>query len=84
MKINYPEAYIGYKIIFKENQPSKSEWASIQSGDNTFLSNVGTTDLADTSYKPLWIQVTIPPGTRVGALTSVSINLSYEQNPIGG
>ena len=82
--INYPEANIGYKIIFKETQPSKSEWASTQSGEYATYDNIGTTDVADTSYKPLWIQVSIPPGTRVGALRDVMLALDAEENPIGG
>jgi hypothetical protein len=82
--INYPEAFIGYKIIFKESQPSKSEWAAVQSGDEAFVTNIGTTDVPDTSYKPFWIQVNIPPGTRIGALRDVSLQLNAETNPIGG
>jgi hypothetical protein len=82
--INYPEAYIGFKIIFKETQPTKSEWAAVQSGDIAFLANIGNTDQADTSYKPFWIQVAVPPGTRIGALRDVSIELKAETNPIGG
>ena len=82
--INYPEAYIGFKIIFKETQPTKSEWAAVQSGSEAFMSNIGTTDQADTAYKPFWIQVSIPPGTRIGALRDVSIELKAETNPVGG
>lgn len=82
--VNFPEAYIGYKIIVKNTQPTKSEWAATQSGDVAVITNIGTTDLADTSYKPLWIQVTIPPGTRIGALRDVRIQCDAEQNPIGG
>jgi len=82
--VNFPEAYIGYKIIVKETQPTRSEWAATQSGDTSVIANIGTTDLGDTSYKPLWIQVSIPPGTRIGALRDVSIQLLAEENPIGG
>jgi hypothetical protein len=82
--VNFPEAYIGYKIIVKDTQPTKSEWSATQSGDTAFITNIGTTDLGDTAYKPLWIQVTIPPGTRIGALRDVSISLRAEENPLGG
>jgi hypothetical protein len=82
--INFPEANIEYKIIFKENQPTKSEWAAVQSGDSAFQATVGTTDLADTAYKPFWIQVGVPPGTRIGALRGILIDLDSEENPIGG
>jgi hypothetical protein len=82
--VNYPEAYIGYKIIIKNAQPTKAEWASTQSGNTAILGSIGTTDLADTSYKPLWIQVIIPPGTRIGALRDVRIECEAEQNTIGG
>lgn len=82
--VNYPEAYIGYKVIVKDTQPTKSEWAATQSGDLAIITNIGTTDLADTSYKPFWIQVMVPPGTRIGALRDVSIELLAEENPIGG
>lgn len=81
--INHPEAFIGYKIIYKETQPSKSEWASVQSGNEEVISNIGTTDASDNSYKPFWIQVSIPAGTKVGAFRDVGIGLIAEQNPIG-
>jgi hypothetical protein len=82
--INYPEAYIGYKIIIKDTQPTKAEWAAAESGDTVNIINIGTTDLADTAYKPFWVQVNIPPGARIGALRDVSIELESEENPIGG
>lgn len=81
--INYPEAYIGYKIIVKDTQPTKSEWAATQSGEIAFISAIGDTNLADTAYKPLWIQVTISPGTRIGALRDVGIQMLAEENPVG-
>ena len=81
--INFPEAFIGYKIIFKETQPTASEWAAVQSGNLEVISNIGTTDASDTSYKPFWAQVSIPPGTRVGALRDVKIECVAEQNPVG-
>lgn len=81
--INYPEAFIGYKIIYKETQPSESEWASVQSGNEEIIDNIGTTDAADNSYKPFWIQVTIPAGTKVGAFRDVNIEVIAEQNPLG-
>jgi len=81
--INYPEAFIGFKIMFKESQPSQSEWASIESGNVEHISNIGTTEMADTSYKPVWIQVSIPGGTKVGAFRDISIDLICEQNPLG-
>ena len=81
--VNYPEAYIGYKIIIKDTQPTKSEWAATQSGEIAFIPNIGNTNLSDTAYKPLWIQVTISPGTRIGALRDVGIQMLAEENPIG-
>ena len=81
--IDFPEAYIGYKLFFKETQPSKSEWASVLSGNEMFIDNVGDTDEADLSYKPFWIQVTIPQGVRVGALRDVYLQITAEENPLG-
>jgi hypothetical protein len=82
--INFPEANIGYKVIIKEDQPTESEWAATQSGDPAILDNIGTTDQGDTSYKPFWIQVEIKPGTRIGAIRDVSLDLSADENPVGG
>ena len=81
--INFPEAFVGYKIIYKETQPTKSEWAAVQSGNEEIITTIGTTDLADNSYKPFWIQVSIRAGTRVGAIRDVNIEVIAEQNPIG-
>lgn len=81
--LDYPEAYIGYKLFFKENQPSKSEWASVLSGNKMHIENIGTTDTADLSYKPFWIQVSIPEGVRIGAIRDVYLELIAEENPLG-
>lgn len=81
--INFPEAYIGYKIIFKDSQPTKNEWLAVSSGAEAFLSNIGSTNLGDDSYKSVWIQVSIPSGTRVGALTDISLSLEAESSPVG-
>jgi len=81
--INYPKAFIGYKVIFKETQPTESEWASVESGNKEVITNIGSTDLADTSYKPLWVQVSIPGGTKVGAYRDITIELVCEQNALG-
>jgi hypothetical protein len=82
--INFPEANIGYKVIVKESQPTQSEWAATQSGDEAIIDLIGTTDQGDTSYKPFWVQVEIQPGTRIGAIRDVSLVLEADQNPVGG
>ena len=90
---NHPEAYISYKIITKDikpsgeawkiNPPTKTEWAAAISGDAVPCLDIGTTNEADTSYKSFWIQVSIPSGTRIGALKDISIELTAEANPLG-
>ena len=81
--INFPEAFIGFKIIEKDTQPSENEWLAMESGNEVALSPIGDTSSGDTSYKPFWIQVSIPVGTRVQTIADVSINLEAEQNPVG-
>ena len=81
--INFPEAFIRFKIIIKEEQPTQSEWLAVESGNQVFFDDIGTTDEADTSYKTFWIQIGISPGTRVGNINDVSIHLDAEENAIG-
>lgn len=81
--INYPEAYIGFKIVEKDQQPTVSEWLAIESGNHAIFNAIGDTNLGDTAYKPFWIQVVIPPGTRVQTINDISIHLEAEENAVG-
>jgi len=81
--INYPEAFINYKIIIKDEQPTESEWLAIESGNEVNFDDIGTTSGADTSYKPFWIQVGISPGTRVQTISDVSLHMNAEENAVG-
>ena len=81
--INFPEAFIRYKIIIKDEQPTESEWLAIESGNEVGFENIGETSGADTSYKPFWVQVGISPGTRVQTINDVSLFLDAEQNAVG-
>jgi len=82
--INYPEAFINYKIIIQDEQPTESEWLAVESGNKVNFETIGTNQAADLSYKPFWIQVGIAPGTRVQTIDGVSLYLSAEANTIGG
>ena len=81
--INYPEAFIGFKIIEKDDQPSENEWLAIESGNSASFLSIGNTSEGDTSYKPFWLQISVPIGTRVQTIADVSINLNAEQNAVG-
>lgn len=81
--LNYPEAFIKYKIIIKDEQPTESEWLAVESGNEVVFADIGDTNGADTSYKPFWVQVGISPGTRVQTINDVSVNLEAEENAVG-
>jgi len=81
--INYPEAFVGFKIIVQDDQPSENEWLAIRSGNEADVVDIGTSSSGDTSYKPLWIQISIPTGTRVQTIRDISISLELEENPVG-
>jgi len=81
--INYPEAFVGFKLLAQDSQPTESEWAAVESGNVLSFPDVGSTSEGDTSYKPLWLQITIPPGTRVQTITDIAIGRNAESNPVG-
>jgi hypothetical protein len=81
--INFPEAFIRYKMIIKDEQPTESEWLAIESGNQISFPGIGDTNTPDTSYKPFWVQVGIAAGTRVQTINDVSIHLEAEENAIG-
>lgn len=81
--IQYPEAFVGFKILSQENQPTKNEWLAIESGSTTFVPNIGDSQTGDNAYKPLWIQIQIPPGTRAQTISDIGINVQADQNPVG-
>ena len=74
---------MSFKIIVQDNQPTESEWLAVESGNEAVFPNIGDTLLADTSFKPFWIQIGIPTGTRVRTINDVSIHLDSEENPLG-
>lgn len=80
--INFPEAFIGFKLIVKDEQPTESEWLAEESGNTISFSDVGEIGTGDTSYKPFWVQINIPVGTRVQTITDVSVHLDAEQNAV--
>lgn len=81
--INYPEAFINFKIIVQDEQPTESEWLAQESGNTVNITDIGDTNAGDTSYKPFWIQVGISPGTRVQTINDVSIHLDADENAVG-
>jgi hypothetical protein len=81
--IQYPEAFIGFKVIIQENQPTKGEWLATESGNTADMANIGTTSQGDNGYKPFWIQIEVPPGTRAQTISDISINVQADENPVG-
>lgn len=81
--INFPEAFLNYKIIVQDEQPTDSEWLAQESGNTGTFIDIGETGAGDTSYKPFWVQVGISPGTRVQTISDVSIHLDAESNAVG-
>jgi hypothetical protein len=81
--INYPEAFINYKIIVQDEQPTESEWLAVESGNTATFADIGTTLASDTSYKPFWVQVGISAGTRVQTISDVALHMDAEENAVG-
>lgn len=81
--INYPEAFVGFKILNQDTQPTENEWLSIKSGNEVILADIGNASEGDISYKPLWIQIQIPTGTRVQTIRDISISIQAKENPVG-
>jgi len=81
--VNFPEAFIGFKLVEKDDQPNENEWLAIESGNELDFLAIGTSSVSDTSYKPLWIQVSVPVGTRVQTMSDISIFLDAEESPVG-
>ena len=81
--INYPEAFIRFKIIVQDEQPTESEWLAIESGNTINFDDIGDTNGGDDSYKPFWIQVGISAGTRVQTISDSSLHVEAESNTVG-
>jgi len=81
--INFPEAFIKFKIIIQDEQPTESEWLAIESGNEIAIADIGDTNDADNSYKPFWVQIGISPGTRVQTISDVTIHLDAEESAVG-
>ena len=80
--INFPEAFVTFKIIVQNEQPTENQWKSVASGSEVSFADIGATGSGDISYKPFWIFTSIPAGTRVGNISDVFIQLEGEENPV--
>lgn len=81
--VQYPEAFVGFKIISGDAQPSANQWLAVSSGSSVDLADIGDTNAGDISYKPFWIQIEIPPGTRAQTINDIAINVQADENPVG-
>jgi hypothetical protein len=81
--VHYPEAFIGFKVIVQDAQPTKNQWLAVEPGNTATVGDIGNTNAGDNAYKPFWIQVEIPPGTRAQTIADVSINVQADENPVG-
>jgi len=80
--INYPEAYVSFKIIVQDLQPTANQWKSVQSGQAVIFPAIGSVGSPDTSYKPFWIQTSIPAGTGIQNISDISLHLEGEENSV--
>lgn len=81
--INFPEAFVNFKLINKDEQPTESEWLAVRSGNELPIEDIGDTNGGDISYKPFWIQIGISPGTRVQTINDISLNVTAEESAVG-
>lgn len=80
--INFPEAFITFKIQVQNQQPTENEWKAVQSGALTLFPDIGSLGNADTSFKPFWVFVGIPAGTRIQNINDVTIQNEGNENPV--
>lgn len=81
--IQYPEAFVGFKIITQEVQPTANQWLAAESGDTVDFEDIGDSSQGDNGYKPFWVQIEIPPGTRAQTIVDIAINVQADENPVG-
>lgn len=79
---NYPEAFIGFKVINQDIQPTESEWLAVESGNMEVFDNIGSETEGDTAYKPFWVQISFPAGIRVQTIIDVSLSLDRKESPV--
>lgn len=81
--IQYPEAFVGFKIIVQETQPTANQWLAAESGETVDFEDIGNSSQGDNAFKPFWVQIEIPPGTRAQTIVDISINVEADENPVG-
>lgn len=80
--INFPEAFVTFKIIVQNEQPTENQWKAVQSGAAVTFSDIGSSAAGDTAYKPFWVYVGIPAGTRVQNINDIALHLEQEESPV--
>ena len=81
--VQYPEAFVGFKLIIQEVQPTQNQWLAVESGSIVNFDDIGDNAQGDNGFKPFWVQVEIPPGTRAQTINDVAINVQADENPVG-
>ena len=66
----------GVKLLAGDRQPSEAEWNTVHSSDTLQLVDIGEPGVADTSYYPVWIKVSVPGGTPAQIRENVRLRVS--------
>lgn len=74
----------GFKLVAGARQPTEIEWDNVLAGDVITMSDIGTTDLADTTtYYPFWVRVIVPGNTACQTFSDVSLVIQVSEHVLG-
>jgi hypothetical protein len=67
-----------FKILRQDRQPTEAEWATVESGEEIEVGDIGDADSADLSYWPFWVRIDLPRGYPAGTYRDVFLSIFYD------
>lgn len=59
-----------------------SDWTVISSGVGIELDDIGSVSAGDTNYKPFWLYIKAPQGTKATTIDDISLTIDYSTGTV--
>jgi hypothetical protein len=59
-----------------------SDWSVISSGASITLDDIGSVSSGDTNYKPFWLYIKAPQGTKATTIDDISLTIDYSTGTV--
>jgi hypothetical protein len=71
------------KVLYGKSKPTRSEWDTIESGEEIVIPDIGSEIAADTStFHPIWFRVFCPGGEEAQIRENIYFEISFNEKQV--